>query len=293
MDFSQLLQLFFSGITNGSAYALIALGLVLLYKTTRVINLAHGEFLVVSGLTAGMFYEMGFSLWAALLFAVTITTVLSYLIERLAFRPFFKKEAPMLNIVIATVALSMILKTVARLVWGLSPKNLPTFGINSPIKILGAHMHPQTPWVIAITALTVVLLFLFLEKTLKGKALMACAENKMTARLMGINDNVMIVIALVIGGFIGALAGVILTPISYARYDFGILFTIKGFSAAIIGGLERPSGALLGGIIVGLLEAFGAGLLSAGFKNVIVLAVMLIVLIIKPEGIFGTRNEKV
>lgn len=293
MDFSQLLQLFFSGITNGSAYALIALGLVLLYKTTRVINLAHGEFLVVSGLTAGMFYEMGFSLWVALLFAVAITTVLSYLIERLAFRPFFKKEAPMLNIVIATVALSMILKTVARLVWGLSPKNLPTFGINSPIKILGAHMHPQTPWVIAITALTVVLLFLFLEKTLKGKALMACAENKMTARLMGINDNVMIVIALVIGGFIGALAGVILTPISYARYDFGILFTIKGFSAAIIGGLERPSGALLGGIIVGLLEAFGAGLLSAGFKNVIVLAVMLVVLIIKPEGIFGTRNEKV
>lgn len=293
MDLSQLLQLFFSGITNGSAYALIALGLVLLYKTTRVINLAHGEFLVISGLMAGMFYEKGFSIFLALFFAVAITTILAYLIERLGFRPFFKKEAPLLNIVIATVAISMILKTVARLVWGLSPKTLPTFGLTSPIEIFGAFLHPQSPWVIVITIVTVVLLFLFLEKTLKGKALMACAENKMTARLMGINDSSMVILAVVIGGFIGALAGVILTPISYARYDFGILFTIKGFSAAIIGGLERPAGALLGGMIVGLLEAFSAGFLSAGFKNVIVLGAMLVVLIIKPEGIFGLRQEKV
>jgi len=173
-------------------------------------------------------------------------------------------------------------------IWGKDPFDLPAFSGRHPISFWGAVIQPQYFWVIGFLIIVVILLTLFVERTIIGKAMSACADNPDAARLVGINVKQMVLLSFMISAGIGAVAGIIITPISLMEYDRGAMLAVKGFGAAILGGLGSFPGAVVGGLVIGIIESFGAGLISSGYKDAFALIVLLIVLFFKPSGLFGS-----
>jgi branched-chain amino acid transport system permease protein len=172
-------------------------------------------------------------------------------------------------------------------IWGKDPYDLPAFSGRNPINFLGAVIQPQYCWVIGFLILTVIVLTLFFEKTILGKAMSACADNPDAASLVGINVKQMILLSFALSAAIGAVAGIVVTPISLMEYDRGAMLAVKGFGAAVLGGLGSFPGAVIGGLILGAIESLGAGLISSGYKDAFALIVLMFVLFYKPSGIFG------
>ena len=172
--------------------------------------------------------------------------------------------------------------------WGKNPFDLPAFSGRTPINFLGAVMQPQYFWVIGFLIVTVILLTLFFEKTIIGKAMSACADNPDAASLVGINVKWMIMLSFSLSAGIGAVAGITVTPISLMEYDRGAMLAVKGFGAVVLGGLGSFPGAILGGLIMGTIESFGAGLISSGYKDAFALLVLLAVLFFRPSGLLGS-----
>jgi branched-chain amino acid transport system permease protein len=172
-------------------------------------------------------------------------------------------------------------------IWGKDPFDLPAFSGRDPITVLGAVIQPQYFWVIGFLVLTVIVLTFFFERTITGKAMSACADNPDAASLVGINVKGMVLLSFALSAAIGAVAGITMTPISLMEYDRGAMLAIKGFGAAVLGGLGSFPGAVIGGLILGAIESLGAGLISSGYKDAFALIVLLFVLFFKPSGIFG------
>ncbi len=282
---SQLLQLLFSGLTLGGIYALIALALVTTYNITGVLNLAQGEFVAIGALLAASFYTAGLPLVATFALAVALVAVLGGLVERAAICP--AREASGLTLIIITIGLSISLRGLALLVWGTDPVLLPAFSKGGPLVIAGAVVSLQSLWIFGLVAVTLAGLYMFFEATYFGKAVRACMINRTGARLVGINPGLMSLLAFAGSGAIGAAAGIFIVPITLATYDMGFVLGIKGFVAAVIGGMNSVSGAVLGGLILGILEAYSAGLVSSGLKDAVALVVLMAVLLMKPEGLMG------
>ena len=283
---SQLLQYVITGLTVGSIYAMVALGFNIIYNVTEIINLAQGEFVMLGGLIMVFFHSV-LKLPIILAFPATIilVTLVGILLDRLAIRPI--RHPSVLTLIIATIAASIIIKGTAMFIWGKDPLDLPAFSGRDPIYFLGAVIQPQYFWVIGFLIIVVIALTLFFEKTIIGKAMSACADNVNAASLVGINVKRMILLSFVLSAAIGAVAGIIVTPISLMEYDRGAMMAIKGFGAVVLGGLGSFSGAILGGLILGTIESFGAGLLSSGYKDAYALIVLLAVLFFKPSGLMG------
>jgi branched-chain amino acid transport system permease protein len=279
------LQFLFSGLTLGSIYALIALALVTTYNITGILNMAQGEFVALGALTACTFYSAGFSLPVSFCLSVIITAVVGGLVERLAINPVRKVSS--ITLIIITIGLSIMIRGLALLIWGTNPYSLPAFTRGGPLNVWGAAVNIQSIWVIGLLIVTVTGLFVFMEKTYWGKAVRACVINRMAAELMGINPYILSLMAFVISGALGAAAGVFITPITLATYDMGFTLGLKGFVAAIIGGINNVGGAIIGGLLLGVLEIFGAGLISSGFKDAVAMIVLIIVLLFRPQGIIG------
>ena len=181
-----------------------------------------------------------------------------------------------------------MLKGGAMLCWGKDPHSLPSFSSSGPIMAWGAAIQPQAIWIVAICAVVVVALTLFFRRSIYGKAMLACADNARAARLSGIPVRRMVLLSFVLSAMIGAAAGAAITPISMMEYDRGALLGLKGFGAAVFGGLGQFFGALVAGLILGLAESFCAGYLSSGYKDAVALIVLLLVLFLKHEGLFGS-----
>jgi len=282
---SQLLQLLFSGLTLGGIYALIALALVTTYNITGVLNLAQGEFVAIGALLAASFYTAGLPLIVAFALAIALVAVLGGLVERTAIYP--AREASGLTLIIITIGLSISLRGLALLVWGTDPVLLPAFSKGGPLVIAGAVVSLQSLWIFGLVAVTLAGLYMFFEMTYFGKAVRACVINRTGARLVGINPGIMSLLAFAGSGAIGAAAGIFIAPITLATYDMGFVLGIKGFVAAVIGGMNSVGGAVLGGLILGILEAYSAGLVSSGLKDAVALIVLMAVLLMKPEGLIG------
>jgi branched-chain amino acid transport system permease protein len=285
MHINLYLQFLFSGLTLGSIYALIALALVTTYNITGILNMAQGEFVALGALTACTLYSAGFSLPVSFFISVIITAIIGGLVERLAINPV--RNVSSITLIIITIGLSIMIRGLALLIWGTNPYSLPAFTQGGPLKILGAAVNIQSIWVFGLLIITVTGLFIFMEKTYWGKAIRACVINRMAAELMGINPYILSLMAFVISGALGAAAGVFITPITLATYDMGFTLGLKGFVAAIIGGINNVGGAIVGGLLLGVLEIFGAGLISSGFKDAVALIVLIIVLLFRPQGIIG------
>jgi branched-chain amino acid transport system permease protein len=285
------LQVLFGGLTAGSTYAMLALGFTLAYRSTRIINFAHGEFVMlgafvaISGLGA-----LKLPLPLAIGLAIVVVAAIGVLFERLLLRPV--RMQPAFVLILITVGASFLLRGVAMVVWGREALNLPAFSGEQPLVVAGASLVPQVVWVVATTALSVALLSLFLNRTLYGKALRACAENQTAATLVGINVGAAVLVSYLISAALGALAGVLITPITAMDYQAGFLLAMKGLTGAIIGGLQRVEGVVAGAVLLGLIEAFGATFVSSLLKDALVYLVLILVLTLRPEGLFSGRAAR-
>jgi len=283
---SQLLQYTVTGITIGSVYAMVAIGFNIIYNVTEIINLAQGEFVMLGGLVM-VFLQVSLGLPVVIAFAgtVLIVTLVGLVLDRLAIRPI--RQPSVLTLIIATIAASIMIKGAAMLIWGKDPFDLPAFSGRTPILVGGATIQPQYLWVVGFLVVTVIGLTLFFNKSIVGKAMSACSENADAARLVGINVQHMVLLSFALSAAIGAVAGLTMTPIALMEYDRGAMLAVKGFRAAILGGLGSFPGAICGGLILGLIESLGAGLLSSGYKDAYALVVLLAVLFFRPSGILG------
>jgi branched-chain amino acid transport system permease protein len=286
---SQLLQYTITGITVGSIYAMVAIGFNIIYNVTEVINMAQGEFVMLGGLVmVSLHVALGLPLVIAFAGTIVVVTLIGLLLDRTAIRPV--KQPTALTLIIATIAASIIIKGAAMVIWGKSPFDLPAFSGRTPILLGGAAVQPQYMWVIGFLVFTVVGLSFFFNRTIAGKAMSACADNSDAARLVGINVQHMVLLSFALSAAIGAVAGITMTPIALMEYDRGAMLAIKGFGAAILGGLGSFPGAILGGLILGLIESLGAGLLSSGYKDAYALIVLLAVLFVRPSGILSDQD---
>ncbi|MCL6635287.1 MAG: branched-chain amino acid ABC transporter permease, partial [Peptococcaceae bacterium] len=240
----QLLQFLLSGLTLGGIYALIAVALVATYNITGILNMAQGEFVALGALTACSLFAAGLPVAASFVLAVLLTAGVGALVERLAINPV--RAASPLTLIIITIGVSIMLRGLALLIWGTEPYSLPAFSRGGPLQLFGAAVNVQSVWILGLVLVTVSGLFVFLEKTFWGKAVRACVINRMAARLMGINPCFLSLMAFVMSGALGAAAGIFITPVTLATYDMGFSLGLKGFVAAIIGGINNVGGAIVG-----------------------------------------------
>lgn len=283
---SQIIQYILTGLTVGSIYALVALGFNIIYNVTEVINFAQGEFAVWGALVMVLLVQST-PLPTIVCFATAVAavSVIGALINLLTIRPL--KSPTVLTMIMVTIAVSIILKGVAMFIWGKDPYALQQFSSSPPIRLVGAYIPVQSIWVIAITIALVIGLTFFFRKTMLGKAMAACADNPTAAGLVGISVNKMVLFSFALSAALGAIGGIIITPITLIEYDRGAMLALKGFGAAIMGGLGNFYGAVLAGFVLGLLESMATGFISSSYKDAIALIVLLLVLFFKPSGLLG------
>ena len=285
---AQFLQFLFSGVTVGATYALAALGFTLIYNASNVINFAQGEFIMLGGMLAVLFTQAGLPLPVALMLAIIVPAIVGVLIEKLAIEPV--KGAETVTLIIITIGASLVIRGLVAVFLGKNTHSLPPFSGDAPIEILGATLLPQSLWVLGVTALVVVALWYFFNRTLQGKAMLATSVNRLAAELVGINTGWVLFMSFAMSAALGALGGILITPITLTSYDVGIMLGLKGFVAAVLGGLGNGLGAVVGGLLVGILEAMGAGYISSAYKDAIPFVLILFILFFMPRGLFGGKS---
>ena len=284
----EFLQYLFSGLTNGAIYAVIALGFTMLYNSTGLINFAQGEFVMLGALSMITLWK-GFRLplIAAFFFSVVGVSIVGLLLERLAIRT-VRKPHPIV-LVIITIGASILFRGMAMLIWGKDAHSAPSFSLHAPFDIAGATLLPQSLWILGVVLVIVVGLQLFYRKTLAGKAMEACAINKKAASLLGIPGERMVLMAFALSAAMGGTGGILIAPITMSSYDMGMMLGLKGFCAAMLGGLGSCWGAMLGGMLLGTLESMGVGFFSSGLKDAIAFFLLLIILYARPSGLLGVK----
>ncbi len=285
-----LAQYVLSGVTIGAIYALVALGFAIIYNSSQVINFAQGEFVMIGGMTTAACVEAGFSLPLAAGAAIIAATLVGVALEKFAVEP--ARGASVVTLIIITIGASILLRGLATLVWDKKIHSVPAFTGEQPINIGGATLLPQVLWVLGISAVAVALLGWFFNRTLTGKAILAVSHNRLAARLMGISVRRVLLISFALSAALGALAGILIAPISFTSWDVGVMLGLKGFAAAILGGLGSGPGAVVGGLALGLIESLGAGYLSSAYKDVFAFLIILAALVFLPDGLFGRRSAE-
>ena len=285
---AEFLQFLFSGITVGSTYALAALGFTLIYNSSNVINFAQGEFIMLGGMRAVYFSQTGRPMPIAFMLAILIPAVVGILMEKLTIEPV--KGAETVTLIIITIGASLFIRGLIQVWLGKSTFSLPAFSGETPIILFGAAIQPQSLWVLGVTAIVVAALWYFFSRTLSGKAMLATSFNQTAAQLVGINTSKVLFISFGLSAALGALGGILLTPVTMTSYDVGIMLGLKGFVAAVVGGLGNGLGAVISGLLVGVLESMGAGYISSAYKDAIPFILILLVLFFMPRGLFGGKS---
>lgn len=285
---AELLQFVFSGLTVGAVYALVALGFTIIYNASDVVNFAQGEFVMIGGMSTVFLTAAGVPFAAAAIAAIVITAVVGLALNKLAIEP--ARGASVVSLIIITIGASIFLRGAAQLIFDKQFHRLPAFSGDTPIAVGGATILPQSLWVLAGAAAIFVGLWVFFSHSVFGKAILATANNRLAAQLVGINTRFIMAFSFALSAAIGAAAGVLITPITLTSYDVGTLLALKGFAAAMLGGMGNPLGALVGGLIVGLIEATWAGYISSDYKNAAAFLIILLVLFVMPHGLFGTKS---
>jgi len=233
---------------------------------------------------------LGLPLPLAFLLGVLVVTLVGGLVERLAIRP--AKSRAVIVLIFITIGVSILMRGIFKVVWGKNQMALPPFTGDTPFTILRAAVLPQSLWIFFITVLVVIVLHQFFTNTLTGKAMRATSFNPRAAALMGINVNRMILLSFALSGALGAVAGIIIVPITTLSYDIGVMLGLKGFAAAVLGGYGNSIGAILGGLLLGVLESLGAGMISSTYKDVLAFVILLLVLFLKPSGLLGFGEKE-
>jgi branched-chain amino acid transport system permease protein len=287
---AEFLQFLFSGLTVGATYALAALGFTVVYNASNVINFAQGEFLMLGGMLSVVLLESGLPPWLALPLAIVLVAVVGVVVERLAIRP--AREAEVGTLVIITLGVALVLRGGVQMWRGTATRALPPWSGDDPIMVAGAALAPQSLWVLGVGAAAVLLLWWFFERSRWGKAMLATASNRLAARLVGIRIDVVLMLSFALSAALGAIGGIMVAPITLTAFDVGIMLGLKGFVAAVLGGLGSGAGAVAGGLLLGILEAMTAGYVSSSYKDAVPFVVILLLFMFIPRGIFGARTPE-
>jgi branched-chain amino acid transport system permease protein len=266
-----------NGIVLGSIYGLVALGFVMIYSVTGVVNLAQGEFLTFGALLT-VVLARALPLPLAITLALLLAAAIGAALSPLAARP--GRDAEGAAPIVVTIGISAALRGIALLLWGPDPYPLSAFSAGPPLSLGGVVVTRQAVWIVGLTLLAMVALALFFTRTMTGRALRACALNPTAARLIGIPLAQMSVVAFALGAGLAALAGVVIAPVQYASYDMGLMLGLKGFVAAVAGGVSSPLGAVAGGLLLGTLEAVSGGV-NSSLKDVVAFVVLIVVLVVR------------
>ncbi|PLX39277.1 MAG: branched-chain amino acid ABC transporter permease [Hyphomicrobiales bacterium] len=285
---AEFLQFAFSGLTVGAVYALVALGFTIIYNASDVVNFAQGEFVMIGGMATVFIAAAGVPVPLAAVLAVVAATAVGLVLQRLAIEP--ARGASAVTLIIITIGASIFLRGLAQIVFDKQFHTLPSFSGDEPFHIGGASVLPQSLWVMGGALVIFAVLWVFFNKTMIGKAVLATSANRLAARLVGINTSLIMALSFGLSAMIGAVAGVLVTPITLTSYDVGTLLALKGFAAVMVGGIGSPAGAIVGGLLVGLLEAFGAGYISSEYKDAVAFIVILLTLFVMPSGLFGRAS---
>jgi branched-chain amino acid transport system permease protein len=289
-DPAVLLQLVVAGLAQGSIYALVALGFNIIFKTTDAINFAQGEWVMAGGMIAAFLYAtVGMPLIALAPLAALSICVLGVVSERLSVYP-LRRPTPML-VTLITIGVAIATKALVMLTLGKSPAGLPGFSGGAPIMVAGAAIHPQAIWIVAIMIAVMVATHLFFERTLMGKAMQAVAADREAAAMVGIGVRRIVTWSFALAALVGAIAGIIITPLTLTSFAAGTVLGFKGFSAAMLGGLGNIYGAVVGGLLLGVLESLSAGLISSQYKDAVAFLLLLIVLFLRPAGLLGRSHD--
>lgn len=287
-----LLQNLVSGVTLGAVYALVGLGFITVYNTSRIINVAQGEFVMLGGMFAILFLEdlkLPYGLTALL--AVACVVLLSLVMYGAVIVPL--RRASVVIVITATLAVSLFLQNGAMLLWGTVALPLSPISGNLPLRFAGVAIAPQSLWVIGVTVCMLAGLHLLANRTLLGKAMTACATDPLAANLVGITTGTLALLAFAISAAVGAVAGILISPLFFISYGVGGMVGFKGMTAAILGGWGKSTGAVLGGLTIGILEALSVSFLPAQYavyKDGVAFVGMLLILSFRPTGILGTTS---
>lgn len=281
----QIIQFALTGISNGSIYAIIGLGFMIIYSVTRVVNFAQGEFLMLGGMFSATFILCGLPLIGAVLLAIIATMAVGGAMYLLVVYPI--RRAPSFALILVTFGASIIISGISMLAWGTEPRRIPYFTRSEPLPIGNALLNPQSVWIIASTIVIALGLYFFFRYTVTGKAFMASALDAYLADLMGIQTDRMGLLAFILSSGIAAYAGAVMGPLTFPHVGIGLHLSVKGFTAALIGGLNRIEGVMVGGLALGILEAMAGGLISSGSRDAIALAILLFVLTFRHHGLLG------
>jgi branched-chain amino acid transport system permease protein len=280
------LQFSFAGLTIGAAYALVAVGFSIVYRGTGAINFMQGEYVMVAGVLAGLVHELyAPPLWATIAVTLLGSLGVGLLTELFGVRAVRARTAD--AITIATIGLAVVLKAGIMIGTGKRTFALPAFSGSEPLRIGTAALLPQTVWNLGIVVLAAVLFALFFRHTRRGVMLRAAADDREAATMMGVSLRETMRWTFALAALLGGVAGVSLTPITLMSFDSGTLLGLKGFAAAMLGGIGNTYGALLGGLLLGLAESLTAGYVSSQYADVVAFAVLLMVLFARPTGLFG------
>ena len=284
-----------NGISLGSVYAIIALGYTMVYGIAKMLNFAHGDVIMVGAYISFCTSYLGLSPLVSVLFSIIVCTVLGIVVERLAYKPL--RQAPSLAVLITAIGVSYFLQNAALLIWGSSPKTFSSVTGSWSLKLFDGQLIVSGVTIVTIVAciLIMICLTLFTNKTKTGTAMRAVSEDNAAAGLMGINVNTTISLTFAIGSGLAAIAGVLLCS-AYPTLmpTTGSMPGIKAFTAAVFGGIGSIPGAMIGGILLGIIEIFSKAYISTQLSDAIVFAVLIVVLIVKPDGLLGKHvSEKV
>lgn len=289
----ELVQSLVNGVGIGLVYGLIAIGFCVIYNASGIVNFAQGVFVMLGGMFAhSLLTQMGVPMVLSALISIVLVAAVGLAVQFLIISPMWKRKAPLFAIILATLAVQLLIEQVIILTLGDQPRTYPEFTLGGPLKIGPIAFGYQLFWILGCGALMVLALSLFFNRTRVGRALRACSQNREAAALLGIPVGNMLMLSFALSAALGAAAGILITPTQYTAYSVGGPFGINGFIAAIIGGFGSAPAALIGGIFLGIVQSGAIVFFGAGFKNVVALTILLIVLLFFPNGLFGGLHKR-
>ncbi|MES2028584.1 MAG: branched-chain amino acid ABC transporter permease [Pseudomonadota bacterium] len=288
----ELVQSLVNGVGIGLIYGLVAIGFCVIYNASGIVNFAQGVFVMLGGMFAHtLLTQFGLPIYVSAVLSTILVAGIGVLVQIAIINPMWRRKAPLFAIILATLAIQLLIEQVVILTLGDQPRTYPEFTSGGPLKIGPIAIGYQLFWVLGCGALMVFALTQFFNRTRMGRALRACSQNREAAALLGIPVERMLIVSFALSAALGAAAGILITPTQYTAYSVGGPFGINGFIAAIIGGFGSAPAALIGGIFLGVIQSGAIVFFGAGFKNIVALTVLLIVLLFFPSGLFAGRAK--
>jgi branched-subunit amino acid ABC-type transport system permease component len=289
-DMAVMTQFIVNGIIAGSTYALVAIGLTMVYGILHFINFSHGELVMLGAYITFALMLVGLSLYLAIFIAIVLVVLVGMTVDAAVFKPLRNTKADSLSLLLASIGVSIVIQSIAQLLWGRDIRviDLPPA---TPIAILGAFITPVQIVMVVIAGTTMVLLFAFLNMTHIGTALRATSDNEEMAQVVGINNDRVIAVLWIISSECAAIGGVLIGINTNLQIGMGLIILIKALAAIIMGSIGNIRGALIGGMVIGFAENLALIAIPSQYKDAVAFTIMILLLLFKPEGIFGSKER--